>query len=163
MNLSGQLAKHLRDVHFGGNWTCVNLKAVLEDVTWQQAITKAGSFNTIATLLFHIDYFVVVVAKVLQGGPLDGKDTLSFNHPPIQSSEDWQALMDKAWSDAEEFADLIEQLPESKLWEDFSDDKYGTYYRNIQGIIEHSHYHLGQITLIKKLIQADVSNIEKVL
>ncbi len=44
----------------------------------------------------------------------------------------------------------IEQLPESKLWETFSDEKYGNYYRNIHGIIEHIHYHLGQIVLIKK-------------
>ncbi len=46
----------------------------------------------------------------------------------------------------------IEQLPESKLWETFSDEKYGNYYRNIHGIIEHSHYHLGQIVLIKKIL-----------
>ena len=50
------------------------------------------------------------------------------------------------------FAILIEQLQESKLWEDFSENKYGNYYRNICGIIEHIHYHLGQIVLIKKII-----------
>ena len=74
----------------------------------------------------------------------------SFAHPPIQSKEDWEKLLDKLWTDAETFASLIEQLPESKLWEDFADGKYGNYYRNIHGIIEHTHYHLGQIVLIKK-------------
>ncbi|HAI83731.1 MAG TPA: DUF1572 domain-containing protein, partial [Chitinophagaceae bacterium] len=29
----------------------------------------------------------------------------------------------------------------------------GTYYRNILGLIEHTHYHLGQIALIKKIIR----------
>jgi len=47
---------------------------------------------------------------------------------------------------------LIEQLPEAKLGEIFSEEKYGTYYRNIHGIIEHTHYHLGQIVLIKKIL-----------
>lgn len=35
----------------------------------------------------------------------------------------------------------------------FVNEKYGTYLRNIDGLIEHSYYHLGQITLIKKLIK----------
>ena len=33
-------------------------------------------------------------------------------------------------------------------------EKYGTYYRNFHGLIEHAHYHLGQIVLIKKLVAA---------
>lgn len=56
------------------------------------------------------------------------------------------------WSEAELFANLIELLPEATLWEPFTDEKYGTYYRNIQGIIEHTHYHLGQIVVIKKML-----------
>lgn len=71
--------------------------------------------------------------------------------------EDWEKLQDKLWDDAENFARLVEQMPESKLGEDFSDNKYGNYYRNIHGIIEHTHYHLGQIVLIKKLLlQAEI-------
>lgn len=151
MNTSYQLAKHIRDVHFGGNWTCTNLKDTLTNVTWQQATTQIYSFNTIATLTFHVSYFVDAVLKVLQGGILDANDKYSFDHPPINSQEDWESFLDKIWSNAEKFADLVEHLPEEKLWEDFSEQKYGSYYRNIQGIIEHTHYHLGQISLIKKM------------
>ena len=32
-------------------------------------------------------------------------------------------------------------------------DKYGNYRRNIEAMIEHSYYHLGQISLIKKMIE----------
>ena len=152
MNLSQQLARHLRDVHFGGNWTSVNLKEVLKDVTWQQAVVKVGSINTIVKLVYHINYYVSSVSKVLQGGPLESKDEYSFNHPPVQSQQDWDDLLNKTWTDAETFAHLIEQLPESKLDDFFVDAKYGTYYRNLQGIIEHTHYHLGQIVLVKKML-----------
>ena len=152
MNLPAQIAKHFREVHFGGNWTSSNLKDHLADVTWQQATTKVYSFNTIATLICHMNYYISAVLKVLQGGPLDAKDKYSFDHPPILSQEDWEKLLDKTWAHAENFARLIEQLPESKLWETFSDSKYGNHYRNIHGIIEHIHYHLGQIVLIKKIL-----------
>jgi hypothetical protein len=148
-----QMAKHLRDVYFGGNWTTSNYKDVLKDVTWQQATTKVYTFNTIDTLVYHTGYYISAVAKVLEGEPLNSKDELSFNHPLIQSEEDWQNLLNKTWADVEHFASLIEQLPESIILEPFTDEKYGNYFRNIHGIIEHLHYHLGQIVIIKKLVQ----------
>ena len=152
MNLTAQIAKHFREVHYGGNWTSSNVKDHLAGLTWQQATTQVDTFNTIATLVYHINYYVSAVLQVLQGEPLNAHDKYSFNHPPILSQEDWEKLLQKTWTDAENFAALVEQLPESKLWEDFSDNKYGNYYRNIHGIIEHIHYHLGQIVLIKKIL-----------
>ena len=152
MGLINQIAKHTREVYFGGNWTCSNLKDNLADVTWQQATTEVYSFNTLAALVYHINYFVGAALQVLQGEPLTANDKYSFDHPPILSQQDWENLLDKTWADAEHFASLVEQLPESRLWEDFSEGKYGNYYRNIHGIIEHTHYHLGQIVLIKKIL-----------
>jgi hypothetical protein len=152
MNYTGQIAKLVRDVHIGGNWTASNLKENLADLNWQQAITRVYTFNTIADLVYHMNYYVSAILGVLEGEPLNASDKYSFDRPPILCQEDWEKLLDKTWRDAENFAVLIEQLPESKLWEDFSDHKYGNYYRNIHGIIEHIHYHLGQIVLIKKIL-----------
>lgn len=152
MNLPQQIAKHFREIHFGGNWTASNLKEHLADVTWQQATTKVYSFNTIVALVYHMNYYVSAIMKVLQGNPLDAHDKFSFDHPPVGSQKDWENLLQKTWADAEDFAVLVEQLPESKLWETFTDEKYGTYYRNLHGVIEHAHYHLGQIVLLKKLL-----------
>ena len=153
MNLTTQIAKHFKEVHFGVNWSWSNIKEHLADVSWQQATTKVYTFNTIAALVYHMNYFVCAATKVLQGGPLEAKDIYSFDHPLIESQEDWERMVNKTWSDAETFASLVEQMPEQQLWEDFSDNKYGNYYRNIHGVIEHCHYHLGQIVLIKKIIQ----------
>jgi len=152
MNLTAQLAKQFREVHFGGNWTTSHLKEHLSDVSWQQATAQVYSLNTVAALVFHINYYVSAVIKVLEGEPLNAHDKWSFDHPPILSEEDWKNLLNKTWTHAEHFASLIEHLPESMLGEVFSENKYGTYYRNIQGIIEHTHYHLGQIVLIKKIL-----------
>ncbi len=152
MNLSQQIAKHFRDVHFGGNWTSVNLKNTLGNVTWEQATTKVDSLNTIVALVFHMNYYVNAILQVLEGRSLDAHDKYSFDHPPIQSQDDWDRLLDKTWSEAERFAILVEQLPESKLGETFSNEKYGTYYRNLLGVTEHTHYHLGQVVIIKKLL-----------
>src|SRR3954466_7335194 len=115
MNLTAQIARQFRDVHFGGNWTAVNLKEALNDVTWKQATTKVYTFNTIAALVFHMNYYVRAVSKVLQGEPLNSSDKYSFDLSPILSHEDWERFLEGMWKDAENFATLIEQMPETKL------------------------------------------------
>jgi hypothetical protein len=152
MNISKQIAKHLREIHFGGNWTFSNLNDQLKDVNWRHVTTQVHSFNTIATLVFHMNYFVNTLIHFLENNELIGNDKYSFDHPPIHSEEDWNKMMEKTWNDAEKLALLIEQFPEEKLEEYFSEEKYGTYYRNFHGIIEHNHYHIGQIAIIKKLV-----------
>jgi hypothetical protein len=158
MNISLQIGKHFRDVYFGGNWTTVNVKETLSEVSWQQAVTGVHDFNTIAVLVYHMNYYVHAVLKVLQGQSLVASDHLSFDLPPIQSEADWQQLINKTLEEAEQFAGLVEQMPESRFAEIFTDEKYGNYYRNITGIIEHTHYHLGQMVIIKKLLSKSITN-----
>ncbi|NER11690.1 hypothetical protein SAMN06265375_10562 [Muriicola jejuensis] len=146
------IAKNLEDLHFGGNWTAVNLKDTLAGLHWEDANRKIGSLHSIAELVFHINYFITVVNRVLQGHPLEGKDAVSFDVPEIRSEKDWEELLQKTWDDARTFARLARELPDNKLNEVFSDKKYGSYQRNLYGLIEHSHYHLGQIVLIRKLL-----------
>ncbi|HEX7869022.1 MAG TPA: DUF1572 domain-containing protein, partial [Chryseobacterium sp.] len=129
-----------------------NFKDQLSDITLKQATTKIDSLNTIAMLTFHIDYYIAGLINVFEGGDLEIKDKYSFDLPPIQSQQQWEELLNKLWNDSEKFASLLERMPDSKMNEVFVDEKYDTYLRNIDGMIEHCYYHLGQITLIKKLI-----------
>ncbi|VXC35749.1 MULTISPECIES: DUF1572 domain-containing protein [Chryseobacterium] len=153
MSTTSLLAKRFREVLLDGKWIAnTNFKEQLSDVTWEQATTKIDSLNTIAMLTFHIDYYIAGLVNVFEGGDLEIKDKFSFDLPPIESQEQWEAWLNKLWNDSEKFAILLEQMPDSKLDEVFVDEKYGTYLRNIDGMIEHAYYHLGQITLIKKMI-----------
>ena len=85
MSTVKQIAKHFRDVYVGGNWTSVNLKEVLADIDWEEATTKVNNLNTIADLVFHINYYVNPVLQVLQGGSLIASDKFSFDLAPISS------------------------------------------------------------------------------
>lgn len=153
MSSASQLAKRFREVLLDGLWIAnTNYKNQLSDVSWEQAVTRVGSLNTIAMLTFHIHYYIAGVKNVLEGGELEIKDQFSFDLPPIESQEQWEELLNKLWTDSEKFAVLVEQIPDDKIDEVFVDEKYGTYRRNIDGMIEHAYYHLGQITLIRKLL-----------
>lgn len=155
MQYTKQIAKHLNEVYNGGNWTWVNLHDTLKDVTWQQATAKVQDMNTIAVLTYHMGYYVAAILNVLRGNPLDSKDELSFNHPPINSEADWQAMCNTIGDNWQALVAAIEQLPDEKLEEYFTQEKYGIYYRNLHGLIEHTHYHMGQIVIIKKLLKAE--------
>lgn len=72
--------------------------------------------------------------------------------PPLKGKAGWQALVTELLENAEAFANTVVQLPDSALDSPFVNEKYGSYYRNLEGVIEHSYYHLGQIVLIRKMI-----------
>jgi hypothetical protein len=148
-----QIAKRVREVFLNGTWVAnTNYKRELTQLNAKIAITKIDSLNTISVLAQHIHYYLQGVKNVFKGGVLEIKDKYSFDFAAIESQSQWEKFLTKFWSDAEEFASLIEQMPEEKLKEVFVDEKYGTNQRNIDGMIEHAYYHLGQIVLIKKIL-----------
>jgi len=155
MKSTAVMAQRFREVFLDGTWIAnTNFKHQLSDMDWQLATTPVSTLNTIAVLAQHIHYYVNGVKNVLKGGSLDIKDQFSFDFAPILSEADWETFLNRFWNDAEEFASLIEQMPEEKLARVFVDEKYGTYERNIDAMIEHSYYHLGQIVLIRKILEA---------
>ena len=151
--LSISLAKRLREVFTDGKWvTGTNFKAEILNLDWEVATAKISDLNSIADLTFHINYYVIGITKVIEGGTLDIKDKYSFDSIPIKSSQDWKSLVTQFSNDSEKLVSLIEKMSDDKLFKDFADKKYGNYYRNIEVMIEHTYYHLGQILLIKKLL-----------
>ena len=156
MNQSIQIANRFREVILNGTWIAnTNFKDQLAGLDWKIATKKIDSLNTIAVLAQHIHYYVSGVLNVFNGGTLDIKDQFSFDFPEITSQEQWNIFLDKFWNDAEDFATLVAQMSDDKLNTPFVDEKYGSYQRNIESMIEHSYYHLGQIVLIKKMLLQD--------
>lgn len=153
MESAAFMAGRLREVVLNGTWIAnTNYTQELTGLPVETAKAKVGSLNTIADLAQHIHYYLAGILNVLRGGALEIKDKYSFDFPELQSQEQWDAVLQKFFSDAEAIAQLIGTMPEEKLNEVFVDEKYDTYRRNIEGMIEHSYYHLGQIVLLKKLL-----------
>lgn len=148
-----QIAKRLREVILNGTWIAnTNYKNELFGLNYKIATSQISTLNTIAALTQHIHYYIAGILNVFGGGTLDIKDKFSFDFPPIESQEQWNAILEKFFDDTEAFAAHVENLDEKQLTEVFVDEKYSTYYRNIEAMIEHSYYHLGQIVLIKKML-----------
>lgn len=153
MSRAELIADRLREVFLNGRWIAnTNYKEQLSMVSWQQAIQKVSTLNTIAALTYHVNYYLAGVLKVLNGGALDIKDKYSFDLPEIKTEQDWLRLVNEFLTNAELFSDRVAQLSDETLAQVFVEEKYKTWLRNVEAMIEHSYYHLGQITLIRKMI-----------
>lgn len=147
------IASRLREVLLNGRWIAnTNYKEQIQNINWQQATQKVDNLNSIASLTYHINYYLEGLLNAFESGKLEISDKYSFDLPPITCETDWNKLVTDFIQNSEKFADEIEQMEDYIFEEPFIDEKHGTFLRNIEGVIEHSYYHLGQISLIKKMI-----------
>ncbi len=154
MTPAQQLAHRFREVLLNGTFIAnTNYRHQLEGTSWQLAVAPPPmQLNSIALLTQHIHYYIAGVLQVLRGGSLDIKDQYSFDFAPITSQQQWDDILHRLWADAEAFAQLVALLNPDDLEAPFTDVKYGSYQRNIDAMIEHCYYHLGQVTLLKKML-----------
>lgn len=153
MTHAHHLSSRFKEALLHGEWIGnTNYQKSLASVNWQQATQRFGSLNTIAILIYHINYYLAGTIKVFEGGPWEVEDQYSFDCPPIQSQEAWETLRDEMLANADIYGKHVAKLSEEQLDSIFVDESHGSYRRNIEGMIEHSYYHLGQITFLKKMM-----------
>ncbi|HRI22656.1 MAG TPA: DinB family protein [Panacibacter sp.] len=151
MKLTELIAQHITEVHEGGNWTEVNIKDTLADVTYKEAtaVTKA-SYNTIAALLHHLSFYNDIVMQRLSGENPVINEANGFDVPAIKNEEDWAKLKERNHQSGKQLAEAVSRFPEEKVFE-LTATGHSTHYKTLHGITEHAHYHLGQIVMLKKL------------
>ena len=152
MKRTHYLANRLQEVLLNGKWIAnTNLKEQIENLHWETAIKKAGNLNSIALLVFHLNYYIKGIHHLFLTGKLEISDRFSFDMPEIKSEEDWKKLVSEILVNAERLVGLIREMEDEQLGDVFADEKYGNFERNIDGLIEHCYYHLGQLVILSKL------------
>lgn len=146
------IAKRVREVCLDGYYVAnTNYRQELNQVTFAQANQGFSGLNTVAALTFHTNYYLSGLIQAFETNRLEIRDKYSFNLPSMQSESDWRSLVQQLLANAETFAKKVEEFDDAILDQIFLDEQYGTYLRNIEGVIEHSYYHLGQIVLLRKM------------
>lgn len=153
------LANRLQEVLLSGHWVAnTNYQEQLSNISWLQAIQSVGNGNSIAQLTFHLTYYLKGMLPVFYGEPLTIKDKFSFDASPLSNQADWDALVNEFLSSSKQIIEVITFMDANQLQEPFFDAKYGSFLRNIDGLIEHAYYHLGQIVWIKKQLFHNFEN-----
>lgn len=152
MQVSKAIAQRIKEVYFGGSWTTASVKEFLTGLSIKEANTILNDGNSIYTILHHCHYYTLVQRNVLLGKELLGSDKESFEVPPINSEGELNHFKTKVLEEANDFINLVHKLDDEILMQPFFAEKYGNYYRNLNGLIEHWNYHLGQLYYIRKYL-----------
>ncbi|MEM7572622.1 MAG: DinB family protein [Bacteroidota bacterium] len=154
METGQQLAARLCDLLLDGRWIAnTNYQEQLADLSWKEATQQIRSLNSLAALTFHVDYYLAGIIQVFEGGELSIRDKYSYDLPPIQSQQDWEALRQQFLDNAQKFVEYVADMAAEQLAAPFVMAQYGDFRRNIEGVIEHAYYHFGQLVIIKKMIR----------
>lgn len=154
MKITELIAQHLLEVHEGNNWTEVDVTQTLQDITMKEATYKTiASPNTIAALLQHLTFWNRVIVKRINGIAVAEPADNGYFVPELLDEADWQQLKADNLKSAHELAAAIRQFDVDALEQPILPE-HSTAYRNLQGSVEHVHYHLGQMVILKKLIRA---------
>lgn len=155
MGNSSLISNRLQEVLLDGKWIAnTNFKEQIESLNVNQATMKLRDLNTIAALTFHINYYLDGLLRAFKTGKLEISDKFSFDVPDPLSNSDWEDLKRRFIDNSNAFVEFVKTLSDEELNAPFIDPKYGTCLRNIEGVIEHSYYHLGQVVLIRRMVSS---------
>lgn len=133
-------------------WYGKSVLEVLQNVNHTQAGQKPhGSLHSIWEILLHMEAWLFVVRNRIQGNPMNEPPLGDW--PAVESitSESWQIALQKFNSEINALKAVIDTLDDSDLNKTPAGST-DSLYLQINGIIHHSVYHIGQIAVIKKLL-----------
>lgn len=148
------LSARVREVLLDGTWIAnTNWSDQLEKTPWEMALQQSSaSKNSVYRLAFHVHYYVEGILHFFSNGQLTISDPHSFDAPALDGPEAWDRFRERFRRNGEAIAQRIEGFDEAQLSAVFVDPRYGDYRRNIEGLIEHAYYHLGQVALIRNML-----------
>jgi uncharacterized membrane-anchored protein len=88
------ISRRLKEVLIDGKWISnTNYKEQLESLNWNQAIQKVGNLNSIASLTYHVNYYLKGFVTLFESGRFDIRDKFSFDMQPITCESEWKYLV----------------------------------------------------------------------
>lgn len=149
-----RIADQLRQAFVGDPWLGPSLGSILKSVTAEQACCRLSpGTHTIEELVAHIDFYVTRAAEAVSGSAMPRLYGGYTDWPEVveDGGDAWPAAVAGLIEHAEELAAKIEAMDDSQLSEVVSGRGYH-YYFLLHGVVQHSVYHGGQITLISRAL-----------
>ena len=145
-----RLLSQLRRAYEGEAWHGPALKHILADVTAAQAARRPiESAHTIWELVLHISAWESAVLSRIEGHYVAEPDEGDWPAVTDASDAAWQAALAKLDATHHKLREAVSRLDEGRLHERMAEGKESAYFA-INGVIQHTLYHAGQIVLLKK-------------
>ena len=151
------IAKLLGD-HFNGNpWIDITILGELKSLTAKQAAAKTGDLNSIWEIVNHMISWRKALISRVKGKTVKYSDNNFISEVKDKSPAAWKKTISNFRKSQEDITGFLVRSDDSLL-ETISPTSGYTYYELVMAILLHDSYHLGQIVLIKKLLNEESNN-----
>ncbi|MBT8234575.1 MAG: DinB family protein [Bacteroidia bacterium] len=156
MNEIERVVANAADCFDGKPWYGTSTMSIIDMVSYSQVnIRPEGFSKSIAGLLRHMIAWRVFTIKRLRGlaeFTIDSKSAENWNSSNVTEKE-WKGLLKLLKKTQEALVDAFENLQSENLTQGVPGSIYNMDYL-IRGIIQHDVYHLGQIAVLKDIIES---------
>ncbi|MBL8016812.1 MAG: DinB family protein [Ignavibacteria bacterium] len=147
-------AKKLLKDHYNGNpWIDSTIAGTLKQITAKQAAAKRGGFNSIWQIVNHMILWRTALIGRVMDKPVAHPDNNYIAEIKDTSAAAWKDTI-KQFERSQKGIMKFLGSSEDKLLEKVSPSSGYSYFELVMSIVIHDSYHLGQIVLIKKMIEA---------
>ncbi|MGE5429535.1 MAG: DinB family protein [Syntrophomonadaceae bacterium] len=147
--------RQLRQVYEGENWNGESYVEKLKSVNEQGAFLQPYPGNhSVAELLWHCIYWRTVILKRLQGDNEFQKGTeKEQNFLPLHDlkKKGWSELLAELSRTQEELVNFLNTKTDEFLDAEYVQGLTNEY--NVEGVVQHDHYHLGQMGLVISILK----------
>lgn len=151
MKESQRISDLFSNLYNGEPWIDVSLTDSLHAISYQKAAQKYRDCNSIWEIVNHIIAWRENVLQRVQGKAISTPSHNYFQAIPTISEETWKTTLQNLELSQQKWISFLEHFNENDFDKVYPNNNIN-YYEHIHGIIQHDAYHLGQITLLSKLI-----------
>jgi len=146
-----RLVDQLKRAYEGEAWHGPALKTILADVTAEQAARRPiPTAHTIWEMVLHISAWESAVTSRLEGRYTSDPDEGDWPAVAETTEAAWQATLAKLDATHHKLRDTIRHFDAERLHKRLAEGKESANYA-INGVIQHTLYHAGQIILLKRV------------
>jgi uncharacterized damage-inducible protein DinB len=146
-----RIADQIERAMGGEAWYGDGVEALLKDISAAQAARRPiSNAHTIWEILLHITVWVRIIGRRLHGEAADATPEEDWPVVTDTSEEAWRRAVEACRAAHRDLAAAVRQLPESRLAEEMTGHPPKIYIQ-LHGIVQHTLYHTGQISMLKKL------------
>ena len=152
MKETDRIIKLFEDLYKGTPWIDVNIVGTLNNITAAQSAKKiASNRNSIWEIVNHIISWRLAVLQRIQEKQIVVPENNYFEPVKDPSESAWKNTLQQLEFSQQQWVAFLKTFKEADF-EKLYQKRNMNYYEHIHGIIQHNAYHLGQITLLSKLI-----------
>ncbi len=144
--------KLIKDHYNGNPWIDTTIAATLKQLTAKQAAVKIGELNSIWQIVNHmIMWRTALIARVMDK-PISHPDNNYIEEIKDTSAATWKQTIKRFERSQKDITSFLGSS-EDELLDMVSPSSGYSYFELVMSIVIHDSYHLGQIVLIKKMME----------